>query len=215
MYWVIPKSELKRFWLRVVKSKDGCWIYKTKTGYAGYAAFFVRGRAAGDEQRSYMVHRLSWELHKGPIPDGMVVCHKCDVKLCVRPDHLFIGSAKQNSRDMVQKGRCRLIGQERADPSIILAFSPEDLDEVRCAAVAVGRDPHTWAADIVLAAAEATLNQIPGKRHTSLSGSAVEFSRLIGAHLQLVANGGSPATRELRASEFRFLLGSTSLEHES
>ena len=73
----------------------GCWLWKGSAhtyGYFGHA----------DEEAA---HRVSWTLHRGPIPDGVLVLHVCDVPGCVNPDHLFLGSAGDNSADMVRKGR--------------------------------------------------------------------------------------------------------------
>jgi hypothetical protein len=91
-----------RFWRKVHKTKDsvnGCWLWR---GHAskGYGLFAEDGLKARKR-----VHRFSWELHFGEIPTGMLVCHKCDVPRCVRPDHLFLGTHKDNHDDMVRKGR--------------------------------------------------------------------------------------------------------------
>ncbi len=51
------------------------------------------------------VARVSWEMHNGPIPKGLFICHRCDNPPCVRPDHLFLGTARDNQQDMRQKGR--------------------------------------------------------------------------------------------------------------
>lgn len=87
-----------RFWMRVDKS-DECWIWTAGRGDHGY------GGLKNDEGRSVSAHRFSYELHHGPIPEGMVVCHRCDNPPCVRPDHLFLGSPADNVQDMFQKGR--------------------------------------------------------------------------------------------------------------
>lgn len=65
----------------------------------------MHGHMTMPVKRHALVHRVSWEMHVGPIPDGMLVCHKCDNPPCVRPDHLFLGSDADNLRDMAIKGR--------------------------------------------------------------------------------------------------------------
>lgn len=90
----------ERFWRHVDKSGT-CWLWTGSLSGSGYGQFWPGGRR-GDLTGA---HRFSWELHNGPIPDGLHVCHHCDVKLCVRPDHLFLGTASDNNQDMTQKGR--------------------------------------------------------------------------------------------------------------
>lgn len=83
--------------LAYVRKERGCWLW---TGA-------VRGQygGIGVEGRLYMAHRVSYEVFVGEIPEGMLVCHTCDVKLCINPAHFFLGSYQDNSDDKVAKDR--------------------------------------------------------------------------------------------------------------
>jgi len=79
----------------------GCWEYRDwAVNHNGYGRLWVGGHTVA-------AHRFAWELAYGPIPHGMQVCHHCDNRRCVRPDHLFLGTALDNARDRDTKGRQR------------------------------------------------------------------------------------------------------------
>lgn len=83
-----------RLMARVIKSPSGCWLFTGARTTAGY------GQVSGT-----YAHRLSFEMHKGTIPDGLCVLHRCDVPNCVNPKHLFTGTKADNNRDKSEKGR--------------------------------------------------------------------------------------------------------------
>lgn len=88
------------FWSRVKKG-DSCWEWQGTRHPTGYG--FVRFTCLAKSM--LQTHRLAWILTYGEIPEGFCVCHKCDNPPCCRPDHLFLGTTKDNVRDMILKGR--------------------------------------------------------------------------------------------------------------
>lgn len=75
-----------------------CWEWTGKRSWNGYGRTSINRRQTG-------AHQMSWEIHNGKIPDGMCVLHKCDNRGCVNPNHLFLGTKKDNTKDMMNKGR--------------------------------------------------------------------------------------------------------------
>lgn len=87
-----------RFWEKVRKTEN-CWLWEGAQAGSGYGTF------CGADGKMTSAHRIAYWLVNGDIPPGYVICHKCDVKLCVNPDHLWCGTQQQNVDDMIQKGR--------------------------------------------------------------------------------------------------------------
>lgn len=94
-----PYTDEERFWKKVKKAENGCWEWQASCDKKGYGQIRFNGTMI-------KAHRKMWEIVKGPIPEGLCVLHRCDNPPCVNPDHLFLGTMKDNSQDMVKKGRC-------------------------------------------------------------------------------------------------------------
>ena len=92
---------------RIKIDDNDCWIWqheKTEKGY-GIMYIYMPGHPKRGVRRK--AHRISYEAFNGPIPEGLLVCHTCDVPSCVNPEHLFVGTPKDNMQDMMRKGRGR------------------------------------------------------------------------------------------------------------
>lgn len=118
-----PKGPLKRktleelFWPKVQKgdSEGDCWVWTGGVDGGGYGCL----KAASVGKHTLKAHRVSWEMHNGPIPEGLCVLHRCDNPPCANPNHLFLGTYLDNARDMVTKGR-----QNHPTPKLDLDYIP-------------------------------------------------------------------------------------------
>ncbi len=88
-----------RFWGRI-KIAEGCWLWQGAVNTTGYGmACWANG------EKNIVAHRLVYQMVKGPVPEGIEVCHTCDVPRCCNPEHLFLGTHQDNMQDRVRKGR--------------------------------------------------------------------------------------------------------------
>lgn len=122
------RDKLLRF--AMPEPNSGCWLWTGCMDHRGY------GKVSSGVRRNHPVkaHRASYEEFVGPIPGGLWVLHKCDVRGCINPDHLFLGTPKDNSQDMMRKGRGP-IGEKQGRSKLTAA----DVLEIRASNARVGR----------------------------------------------------------------------------
>lgn len=103
---------LARYWSEVNRAKAkgaDCWLWRGATNGRGYGLFTLKGR------QRVLAHRLAWLVSRGDIPKGQVLRHKCDHGLCVNPEHLELGTQKQNIHDSTTRGRKKAWGLQKLD----------------------------------------------------------------------------------------------------
>jgi hypothetical protein len=124
----------RRHWTfeQLIDKSSGCWLW---TGYImpnGY------GRSAGGKAVTQYAHRYSYEYYKGAIPQGMVIMHSCDVRHCVNPDHLILGTQKDNIADKETKGRANRNCLTDDAIEVIKANASKSNSELRLLAAELG-----------------------------------------------------------------------------
>lgn len=140
---------------------SGCWEWAASRNARGYGQISSGPRDADGKTRPLLAARVSWELHRGPIPEGLVICHRCDNPPCVNPDHLFLGTRSDNNADMAAKHRT-LNGERRPQAKL----TDTQVEEIR-ARHAAGGITHNALAEEYGVSQPAISLIISGKRRSS------------------------------------------------
>lgn len=110
----LGRTERERFEEKYVLSKSKCWLWSAGLDRKGYGVFKPTG-----SRLHKRAHRISYEMHIGEIPAGLFILHKCDVRRCVNPKHLYAGTQKQNIQDALRRNRLCPAKGEKAGRSVL------------------------------------------------------------------------------------------------
>ena len=123
-WWVKMKTTEQRFEGRFQKGPD-CWNWLGGKWSNGY------GRIRNGLKGRLLAHRVSYEIHIGPISDGLWVLHKCDNRACVNPEHLFLGTNLDNIRDMIAKRRNSPPPHPRGEENVQSKLTSDQVRQIR------------------------------------------------------------------------------------
>lgn len=126
---LLGPSALARLMTRYTITEDGCWLWGGATNGAGYGILKIGGRAGWIER----CHRIAYASLVAPVEPGVCVLHRCDVRACFNPTHLFLGTNADNTRDMIQKGRDRhgmLRGEQGSNAKLTEGQVLESIDRL-------------------------------------------------------------------------------------
>ena len=114
----VDDKTYQRFMSKVSKDPCGCWHWNGTKNHGKYGTFSFNRKPVG-------AHRFSYLIHKGEIPNGLYVCHSCDTRNCVNPEHLWLGTPQDNMDDMVRKQR------KKGQNSKLAKLTNEDIHYIR------------------------------------------------------------------------------------
>lgn len=120
---IMDEIHTERFWAKVRKT-EACWYWTASKNTSGYGQFNT------GNGRIWRTHRISWIMERGQINPNSHVLHRCDNPACVNPNHLFLGSQKDNILDCIHKGRSPILGK-KGDKHPTHRLSPEDIGYIR------------------------------------------------------------------------------------